>query len=244
MYNLLDSSDNAIKPVLSYQAVEPLVGLLRDMISILHISDPHAHGETMCRLNNLARSRPACDVLALTGDCTSRKAEQLPKHWNEWPQRLKLSVPGNHDLPHTFDLLSQWEHDAPWVRRLNELIFIGVDTSKGFLSVPYQLDRIRSDAAGGEAIILLSHRWPTLYDKWVGEVLGKFAGNRSLLILHGHEHPREFSGTMWEKSAKVGALTCKRSKVCSSVSLRRGLGHLIIWENKQFKCSEVQGKPS
>lgn len=80
------------------------------MISILHISDPHFETwETMPRLNNLAHSLSDCDVVALTGDCTSKDNKQLPKKWNEWPQRLKLSVPGNHDLPHTFDRLSNWE---------------------------------------------------------------------------------------------------------------------------------------
>lgn len=125
--------------------------------------------------------------------------------------------------------------------RFDELIFIGVDTSTDFLRVPYQLDRVKSEAAGGDAVVLLSHRWPTVYDKGVGEAIKKFVGARIVLVLHGHEHPREFSGTFWDKSAKIGILTCYRSRVYSSVVGRRGLGHLITWENKQFKYSVVQG---
>jgi hypothetical protein len=47
----------------------------------------------MGRLDNLARARSKCDVVALTGDW----AGVLPAQWDQWPQRFKLSVPGNHD---------------------------------------------------------------------------------------------------------------------------------------------------
>jgi 3',5'-cyclic AMP phosphodiesterase CpdA len=105
------------------------------MTSIIHISDPHAEGETMRRLNQLACSLPQCDVLALTGDCTSESTDQLPAHWDEWPQRLKLLVPGNHDYAHSFDLLHNWNHRAPWTSRLNDLSFIGIDSSNGFSDI-------------------------------------------------------------------------------------------------------------
>jgi hypothetical protein len=52
----------------------------------------------MARLSDLAIGQPKWDVVALTGD----SAGVLPEHWNDWPQPLKLSVPGNHDSPETF----------------------------------------------------------------------------------------------------------------------------------------------
>ena len=53
----------------------------------------------------------------------------LPEHWNDWPQSLKLSVPGNHDSPETFVHLTSWIHETPWFRRHDDLAFLGIDTS-------------------------------------------------------------------------------------------------------------------
>src|SRR5215467_14587138 len=96
------------------------------MLSILHISDPHAQTETMFRLDGHAHSVADCDVIALTGDCTSSSAPQLSDALNSWPQKLKLSVPGNHDFPDTFDLLPAWRHQTPWSATLDDILFIGL----------------------------------------------------------------------------------------------------------------------
>jgi 3',5'-cyclic AMP phosphodiesterase CpdA len=227
---------------LNARPVNSGVGLLR-VTSIIHISDPHFETwETMPRLNNLAHSHPEIDVVAVTGDCTSLGNKRLPADWNQWPQHLKLSVPGNHDLDDTFDLLDDWIHCAPWVTRVNGLVFVGLDTSMSFLGIQYQLDRLRSRATGGDAVVMLSHRWPSLSidERFIGNTLTKFVGNRPLLVLHGHEHPYPFE-RLWEEHAKMGSLTCYRSKVSSSARNTRGLAHIVTWENQQFSCSVVQG---
>ena len=128
------------------------------MVSILHISDPHAQTETMIRLHNLANALPDCHVLALTGDCTSSSFGQLDDSLNEWPQELKLSAPGNHDFVDTFDLLSAWKHRTPWLCRIEDLLFIGLDTSAGFHDVAEQLDTLQPDVAT-VATVLLTHRF-------------------------------------------------------------------------------------
>jgi calcineurin-like phosphoesterase family protein len=196
----------------------------------------------MRRLNQLACSLPQCDVLALTGDCTSDLTDQLPLHWDEWPQRLKLSVPGNHDCSHTFNLLPNWYHRAPWTCRLNELTFIGIDSSNGFSDISHQLQQLnRPDIESGSALVLLSHRWPdSLEAKRVGEVLSELLNNRVLLVLHGHEHPSSFSGSLWEESANISHVMCYRSKVTSCSRPKRGRGHLITWENGGFRCFVVR----
>lgn len=224
------------------------------MVSILHISDPHFDTETMLRLGELARSRPECDVVALTGDCTSTGNKQLPASWNEWPQRLKLSVPGNHDLPHTFDLLQSWqclrrwkyprERPAPLVRRLGELIFVGVDTSN--LSNPFSelrndLSKVSRYVEGGSVIVLLTHQWPSPGEAdGVAEVVGEFVGDKTLLVLHGHKHPWYSEGSEWESAARFGPLTYYRSKAISCKRPKRGRGHLIVWQGREFRFREVQ----
>jgi hypothetical protein len=213
------------------------------VISIIHISDPHyERPETMPRLNNLAHSQPEHAIIALTGDCTSDTHKQLPALWNQWPQTTKLSVPGNHDLDYTFDLLDDWIHCTPWVTRVDGLVVVGLDTSTSFLGVQYQLDRLKSRATGGDAVVILSHRWPTrpVDKRFIGDALRKFVGNRPLLVLHGHEHPYPFE-RLWEEHATMGSLTCFRSKVSSSARYTRGLAQIVTWENQQFSCSVVQG---
>lgn len=226
------------------------------MTSMLHISDPHFETwDVMPRLNKLAHFYSDCAAVALTGDCTSSRNTQLPEEWNEWPQPLKLSVPGNHDKTHTFDLLHTWqclrtqefgrERLIPLVYSLNDLVFIGVDTSKyhePFSELANDLGKLEAEkVSGGSAVILLTHKWPELgEDEWIGEMLKDFVANRVLLVLHGHKHPWYADGTEWESSAKIGNLSYYRSKVISCQK-PRGRGHLITWENNQFTCKVVQG---
>jgi predicted phosphodiesterase len=227
------------------------------MTSILHISDPHFETEVMRRLRHLARFHADCDVVALTGDCTSSSNRQLPDEWNEWPQRLKLAMPGNHDDLNTFDLLHGWrwlpkweygrERHPPLVHRLNDLLFVGVDTSdkrRPYAELEADLDKIKqTEAADTSAVVLLTHIWPCWGEaEEMGEILRGFIGNRSLLVLHGHWHNGNSKGSEWEAAAKIGGVTYYRSKAISCKGPKRGRGHLITWGNSQFTCSEVQGE--
>jgi hypothetical protein len=83
----------------------------------------------MARLSNLAQTLSNCDALALTGDSVKRPSMKLPPQWNQFPQRLKLSVPGHHDSYETFVGMSNWVYRTPWFVRHNDLVFLGIDTS-------------------------------------------------------------------------------------------------------------------
>ena len=101
----------------------------------------------MARLSDLANRHSEWEVVALTGDC----AGVLPDHWNDWPQSLRLSVPGNHDSPETFLNLTSWIHNAPWFSRHNDLAFLGIDTSD--LSSPFgRLEEQLENAFDCEAV--------------------------------------------------------------------------------------------
>ncbi|HWN08016.1 MAG TPA: metallophosphoesterase family protein [Pyrinomonadaceae bacterium] len=206
------------------------------MISVLHISDTHGQGETLCRVEDLALRHSGCEVVALTGDCTSKVTTQVPGEWDQWPQQLKLAVPGNHDLLHTFDLLPSWVTRTPWTSRLDDVIFLGIDSSIGLAE---QLAQLRLEAEGNAGVVLLSHQWPDFES--LTEELCRFLAGRKLVVLHGHEHPKAFSGSLWEEFVLVNGIGGYRSNVCSSVSRMRGIANLIIWESGQFECSEVQG---
>ena len=99
------------------------------MTTILHISDIHDNdGKRLECLGELARLRSDVDVIAFTGDYLWSQ-DQLPKSLNEWPQQLKLSVPGDHDGKKTFDLLCDWSHKTPYVIHSHDITFIGLDSS-------------------------------------------------------------------------------------------------------------------
>lgn len=193
----------------------------------------------MSRLSDLANGHPKWDVVALTGDC----AGVLPESWNDWPQSIKLSVPGNHDSPETFAHLTSWIHETPWFHRHNDLAFLGIDTSDltgPFGALEEQLDAFwDEDIAGVSGFVVLTHQWPS--DNEVdraGELLAKFIDKRQLLILDGHNHPH---GTNWEMNAKLGPIACFRSTVISC-NAPKGTGHLLTWNSKRFHCETVRGE--
>lgn len=111
------------------------------------------------------------------------------------------------------------------------------------MTMDEQLDKVRSETTGGLAVVLMSHRWPEFYERdRIGRTLKAFASGRILLYLHGHYHPRRFTGLLWDDSAQIGDLNCFRSNVYSGFNRRRGIAHHIIWRDRQFLCSEVRGE--
>ena len=192
----------------------------------------------MARLSDLASGHPKWDVVALTGDC----AGVLPEHWNDWPQSLKLSVPGNHDSPETFVHLTSWIHETPWFRRHNDLAFLGIDTSdlrSPFGTLEEQLDAFwDEDIKSVSGFVLLTHQWPPDNEvDGAGQLLAKFIDKRQLVVLDGHNHPR---GTTWATNAKLGSMACSRSTVISC-NVPKGNAHLVGWNGNGFDCEAVRG---
>jgi hypothetical protein len=202
------------------------------------MSDPHGETETMTRLNSLAKFDADCEVVALTGDCVSRARPQVPREWDEWPQRLKFSVPGNHDHADTFDQLRTWKHQAPWACRVEDLLFVGVGLSLSESTARCLSSRGSEDVRG---IVLLCHERPRLEEHRLANMVSAFVGLRELLILHGDEHPWTFSGAEWDESGVLGDRHYYRSRIYSAKSGRRGLCHRILWFGDAFRCVAVQG---
>lgn len=212
------------------------------MTKILHISDPHAQSEAMDRLHNLAIESSCEVVVALTGDSVSNEADSIPQTWDMWPQKLKLSVPGNHDHEGTFNSLHSWIHRAPWVHRLDDLVFVGLSTQDGEIDIEAIASAQAIDQEGTAAVVLLSHyRADHSNNPSYFPSIQRFVGDRALLLLHGHEHPKDFPGSLWEECHRENGRSYFRSHVCSSVSGQRGLGHRIEWREGAFSCSKVQG---
>jgi hypothetical protein len=205
------------------------------MLKILHISDPHADSETMTRLGNLAHICSDCDVIACTGDCASLRTPQVPADWNEWPQELKLAVPGNHDGPRTFELLDRWQAGTHWAWCSRSVLFLGLDNFCSSANTKL-LDQI--DVAPYDAVVALCHY--RLQEPLVTELAARSTA-KPLLILHGHEHPTGFGGTEWAVSDLANKARCFRSNVFSSHSARRGTGQLIEWDGESFSCTAVRG---
>lgn len=82
----------------------------------------------MQRLNRLALNSGDCQVVAHAGDCVSKAQDELPLEWYRWPQPTKLSVPGDHyDHSRTFVNLDNWLHAAPWIKPVEDVLFVGLD---------------------------------------------------------------------------------------------------------------------
>lgn len=214
------------------------------VVRILHISDPHAESESMSRLENLARAQADCNVVALTGDCVSQSCHHVPGTWNDWPQSLLLAVPGNHDKPDTFKDLGSWQFQTPYAARFDELTFMGLRS----LSVDEMTKALEAngcrDWEGCRGVVVLCHYGPgDSKDGAFADAIRERLGCTALLFLHGHERPRDFDGTEWCESV-TSTSTVFRSRVCSSVSRCRGLGHRIEWDGRLFRRTVVQGSPN
>ncbi len=211
------------------------------MLRILHLSDAHGEGETMKRLTTVAMASRDCDVVACTGDCGSSTLREVPSAWNDWPQRLKLIVPGNHDLPDAFIALSTWVRKTPWTLEAGGLTFVGLDTAEGFGGAFDQLETLLHSCQVSSGLVVVSHRWPSeLHAPQIGAGLTALHGGRpttlSTLFVHGHDHPRDFSGSQWDPVARLGHYRCFRSHIASCAAARRGVMHKITWDGVAFSC--------
>ncbi len=120
-------------------------------------------------------------------------------------------------------------------------IFIGLSS----VSVDEMTDEIKAsgcqDWEGCRAVVVLCHYGPgPSEDAKFAAAVREMLGCNFVLFLHGHEHPRDFTGTEW-RTVVTDSSTVFRSKVCSSVSRRRGLGHRIEWDGQLFRYTVVQG---
>lgn len=212
------------------------------MVRILHISDPHAQTATMKRLERLAFDQHDCDVVALTGDCTSKTCKQVPATWNSWPQQLKLAVPGNHDDDKTFDALDSWTATKPpWVVRHQDLLILGLGSLKASpLGDCIAICDCR-DWQGINGLVVLCHYKPDFArNRDLLSLLQSLPGSGAVVWLHGDEHPGSFS-TEWDESGFLGERKFFRSNVYSAADRRRGIAHRIEWKEGQFRCEPVGG---
>ncbi|MBM3495995.1 MAG: hypothetical protein FJX72_16980 [Armatimonadetes bacterium] len=203
-------------------------------IRILHLSDTHAHYETMQNLNAIV-PRTGADVIALTGDNCSATVKHVPREWNKWPGQLMLSVPGNHDEEDTFAHLTNWVTETPWFEMLDDVLFVGVDERQAFRRGCVSLPARPPDGCAGVAV--LCHRPPEeRVLEWVCAVCPK----QPVLWLHGHEHPTGHHDPEWEARCRVGSFECSRSKVTSAADTCRGNGQTIRWRGGRFTQYRVE----
>ena len=216
------------------------------MVEILHFSDTHAERETLRRIESLVTNLPDGYVVAHTGDAVSNFQSYASDKWNEWPQQYKLSVPGEHgETLEAYKNLTRWLCLPPWHCLIDDLLFIGVDSSHGVLAVP-DPSEIGDEVAPGAfaGLVVLTHRW--VYHNTSGpsdlaDSIMRISHGTPVLVLHGHYHNEGSNGSFWDEDARLGPLSYYRSNVCSSSPLGRGTAHLITWMNGQFQCFQVQG---
>lgn len=214
-------------------------------MKILHVSDTHYEMDTMWRINLLANRRADCDVVAVTGDVVSKSRLQLPAEWNSWPQRLKLAVPGNHgDHSQAFTKLTRWQTTVPWFGEFAGVLFICAGIALDDVGEKFWSDvQAHSDVLPLRAVVILSHFRPR------GPFLSRcrqLGGSRLVLVLHGDEQPKRFSGIEW--SVPADGERVFRSHVCSSPqyrpdrSVEKGIAHVIeLHPEGSFTANKDQG---
>ena len=190
----------------------------------------------MRKLERLAWQHSDCEVIALTGDCVKKAAYQLPAEWSNWPQPVKLSVPGNHgDHTHAYDLLTSesWLHKTPWTKEVDDVLFVGIGCGDWGEEIATQLKSL--EYRNYSAVVWLTHHrvHPTA-DTQLGDFLRKSALGRKLLLLHGHKHAFE-----WDDPSGFPGKAYWRSCVYSGSG--NGAGHRITWTGDEFQRDRVEG---
>lgn len=184
-------------------------------------------------------------MVAVTGDVVKKDALELPEAWNSWPQPIKLAIPGNHgDHSMAFRLLDQWQTTAPWAGVRQRCLFVCLGIKFTDDMRPWLLNvREQSAKEGLRAVVVLSHCRPrgTALDS-----LRQLSEKTPLLILHGDEHPKGFSGLEWRTPCDGEGVF--RSNVCSSPPYRedgtaeKGLAHVIqLCSNGEFTAIKERG---
>lgn len=185
------------------------------------------------------KSLKEIDVVAFTGDATSKSESQLPRRWSDWPQPVKLAVPGNHDEQCTFELLTGWKWRTPWSQQVEDLLFIGVETECGHEEFCGKVaDTTMVDVAG---LVILFHHYPCGdAGNSVSVAIERYAPGIPVLVLHGHWHPRSQQYPEWKTDAKMGHIECFRSKIISCQRDNRGVCALITWDCGHFSHETVR----
>lgn len=225
------------------------------MTKILHFSDTHGESKSIDLLNTLILKNPGVDVLAHTGDVVNSSSNTAPDLWNEFPQKIKLSVPGNHENSReAYANLTNWIHQTPWQYFVDDLFFASLNRPHDSNRVMELYDSyIKPNKSIIAGIVFLTHEWLLRYPyhvlseeekKHLGELYLYVSQKHPVLVLHGHDHNEGkeegfTDGAVWEPKAQLGEFTYCRSNICSSSSLHRGLTHLIRWENRRFTCQEL-----
>ena len=212
------------------------------MLNLIHISDPHNESRTVERVVRLAKAHPKWDVIAMTGDCTSGYQMHVDERFNTLPQKHLFSVPGNHDIrDNAYLLLNRWVTECPWVAAVNGAWFLGLDSRKSVHknAVVDILSRFRSNGHVLPSLfVIMMHHPPEKLGKIIPDILTSiFTVHRHhprVLILNGHEHPKNFS-RQWTKAKNIGCdWNVSISQICSSQG-EHGGAHFITWDGQLFR---------
>lgn len=216
-----------------------------ETLRIIHFSDTHNHRESVTRLISLARRHDDWDVVAMTGDSASGVGPYAPPDLNDLPQPHLFSVPGNHDQEDTFVHLTRWVTKAPWARAVKDAWFIGLHHETKWRG-PDALARSLASLPDREPtrMVFLMH-YPPNNMRSTLDALFQQAPLKGLtaplLILHGHNHPGDFTGT-WEPEVRLSCgRTASVSHVYSAARRNRGAGHLITWRERVPECTSKRG---
>jgi hypothetical protein len=210
------------------------------MVRIIHISDSHNNSKAVEALHRRLSNESKCDVIAHTGDIENTCTDRVPHGWNDWPQKHKLSVPGNHDTsPGLFDSWTTWITKPPYALAVQDLLFVGLSEPRSqWIS---ELQKLYNQSPRYRGVVVLAHYSPfhNNYPEFK-EFLLSIRKNCPVLFLHGHEHPNEFKGDQWTRRAKRGVHDMFVSHVCSAAKNRLGMIHHIQWNGTLFSSKPIQ----
>jgi len=182
------------------------------MEQILHFSDTHDNQRAVEALLSVATNWKNASV-AITGDVCSEVNKKASPTYDELPNPDVWLVPGNHDTPITSRLahLNSVRWQTPYLVERSNLIVVGLN-SEDVDGVERQLRVLEGVQKGSEnKVIVVLHHKP--FDSDLVKALLSLAASarkvRSLVLLHGHEHPSKTFFAEWseKRSHRIFILT-------------------------------------
>lgn len=212
------------------------------MLRLIHFSDFHNQGDAIKNAVKLANKHPDWDVVAMTGDCTTRDQPYADERLNTLPQSNLFCVPGNHftaangrdgETVNEYRHLTNWK--TVWPRRyfVKGSWFLCLDSNNIENRNPV-IDQLARSWDNPPLFVIMMHEPPS--KPLLLDVLTKIFDVRrrrkpKVLILHGHNHP---DSPLWTENLDIGNnwQVCM-SLVCSSpTATTKGVANLITLDDQ------------
>ncbi|MBX3096631.1 MAG: metallophosphoesterase [Fimbriimonadaceae bacterium] len=212
-------------------------------VRFIHFSDLHGKYEAQSKVETAVARLGDRDVLINTGDDFSSSSKSIPLEWDNFSQRIKIAVAGQHDTDiagHLGGWLQAWQKCPSWQVSINdrtEMIGDGVlavisNRWRKSHNVPFDFSSV--DLQHLKAVVVVCHELCTLQDfKEFAQPLYELTKTIPICIFNGHDHSNpsfeRWGDKLWRSTVISGDIRATLGEIglIFEIALERGTFRLI-----------------